>query len=100
MIGKHDLPAEVLQALKTGVVPTKPGAAQPEPDTATDADAEQFRTGYRTMVDAMIADWHEHHPEYGNNLPADEREQIEHYCNREIQHLWRLHHGPHTDDDL
>ncbi len=100
MVGKHDIPAEVLQALKTGVVPTKSGAPQPESYNATDVDVEQFRARFRTMVDAMIADWHEHHPEYGNNLPAAEREQIEQYCNREIQHLWRLHHGPQTDDDL
>lgn len=100
MVGKFDLPAEVLQALKTGVVPTKPVAPQTESDSTTGADAEQFRARFHAMVEAMIADWHEHHPEYGKDIPAAEREQIVHYCNREIQYLWRVHHGSQTDDDV
>jgi hypothetical protein len=47
----------------------------------------------------MIADWQEGNPAAGNSIPANERQRIEDYCQRQIQHEWRTHRQRLGGDD-
>ncbi|OBK30548.1 hypothetical protein A5634_15865 [Mycobacterium asiaticum] len=63
----------------------------PEPqDSGESKDAERFRVRYHALLEEMVADWLDEHPECGNVIPAAEREQIEEYCERQIQHRWQI----------
>jgi hypothetical protein len=70
-----------------------------DPTDASDtADAQRLRDKYRQLVAAMIGDWHQDNPAAGNRLSPDERERIEDYCRRQIQHEWRIHRQQEQDD--
>jgi len=98
------LPPEVLYALRTGKLP--PHLLDSTRDVAEEHDgypaddAQRFRRRYHAMVDERIADWLDEHPSYGRSIPRQERARIEEYCERQIQHQWRLfiHARDETDD--
>ena len=88
------LPPEVLYALRTGKLPPHLLDSNPEvaaePGESSGQDAERFRRRYRDMVDERIADWLDENPGYGKSVPGQERGRIEAYCERQIQHQWRI----------
>lgn len=94
MADTSHLPPEVLYALRTGKLPPHLLDSNPEvdaePDEYPEQDAERFRRRYHVMVDEGIADWLDENPGYGNSIPEQERARIEAYCERQIQHQWRV----------
>jgi hypothetical protein len=88
------LPPEVLYALRTGKLPAHLLESNPEvaveSDESSEQDAERFRRRYHAMVEERIADWLDENPGYGKSIPDHERARIEAYCDRQIQHQWRI----------
>jgi hypothetical protein len=87
------LPPEVVYALRTGKIPPHLVESNHEPGDESeleDSDAERFRDRYHGMVGEAIADWLDEHPQCGNDIPPAERARIEEYCERQIQHQWRI----------
>ncbi|GLB82257.1 hypothetical protein Mkiyose1665_26850 [Mycobacterium kiyosense] len=95
MADTSHLPPEVLYALRTGKLP--PHLLEAHPDVVTeveespdDPDADDFRRKYQAMVNEAIEDWLDDNPGNGGQIPTDERLRIEEYCERQIQHQWRM----------
>jgi DNA-directed RNA polymerase specialized sigma24 family protein len=42
-------------------------------------------------VGQWLPEWHDDNPYAGKAIPASERQRIEDYCERQIQHQWKVH---------
>ncbi|GAB1811860.1 hypothetical protein [Mycobacterium sp. MUNTM1] len=79
--------------------PTDSRVDSPEPEKHDqEEEEERFRQKYRQLVDDMIAEWYDDNPHAGNSIPPDERQRIETYCERQIQHEWRMRQKRLTEE--